>query len=83
VFLVAVFFVAILSGATATVVGFGIGSLLTPLLAVHIRHHNAVALVTLPHRRDGRPLLALARHVDRTVLVRSACSAQRARWQAP
>jgi uncharacterized membrane protein YfcA len=33
-FFVAVFIVAILSGATATVVGFGIGSLMRPLLAI-------------------------------------------------
>jgi uncharacterized membrane protein YfcA len=33
VFFVAAFIVAILSGATASVIGFGIGSLMTPLLA--------------------------------------------------
>ena len=46
-FLVAVFIVAILSGATATVVGFGIGSLMTPLLAIRFGTTTAIALVTL------------------------------------
>jgi hypothetical protein len=49
VFLGAVFIVAILSGATATVVGFGIGSLMTPLLAARFGTTTAVALVTVPH----------------------------------
>jgi uncharacterized protein len=48
-FLLAVFAVAVLSGATATVVGFGIGSLLTPLLALEVGMATAVALVALPH----------------------------------
>jgi uncharacterized membrane protein YfcA len=72
VFFIAVFIVAILSGATATVVGFGIGSLMTPLLAIKVRHH---------HCRGTRDVAARAAatavrcwrwraHVDRTVLVR-------------
>lgn len=48
-FHVTVFVVSIFSGATATVVGFGIGSLLTPLLAVPFGTGVAVAAVTLPH----------------------------------
>ncbi|HEX7937495.1 MAG TPA: TSUP family transporter [Gemmatimonadaceae bacterium] len=48
-FLVAVVVVAIASGATASVVGFGIGSLLTPLIATRIGMSAAVAVVTLPH----------------------------------
>jgi len=48
-FYVALFLVAILSGATASVVGFGIGSLLTPLLAGRFGASVAVAAVTLPH----------------------------------
>jgi uncharacterized membrane protein YfcA len=48
-FLLAVLVVAALSGATATVVGFGIGSLLTPLLALQVGMGPAVALVALPH----------------------------------
>jgi uncharacterized membrane protein YfcA len=41
--------IAVLSGATASVVGFGIGSLLTPMLATAIGMDLAVAAVALPH----------------------------------
>ena len=83
-FLVAVFIVAILSGATASVVGFGIGSLMTPLLAIKFGTTTAVALVTLPHAAaTAVRCWRLRAHVDLTVLVRSDCSAQRVRWRAP
>jgi uncharacterized membrane protein YfcA len=48
-FLAAVFAVAVLSGATASLVGFGIGSMLTPLLALQLGMDIAVAAVALPH----------------------------------
>ncbi len=48
-FLVALTVVAVLSGATAAVVGFGIGSLLTPLLAVRVGMPAAIAAIALPH----------------------------------
>src|SRR5262245_49973842 len=48
-FYVVVLIAAIFSGATATVVGFGIGSLMTPLLASQYGMDVAVAAVTLPH----------------------------------
>ena len=83
-FFVAVFIVAILSGATATVVGFGIGSLMTPLLAIKFGTTTAVALVTLPHAAaTAVRCWRLRAHVNRTVLVRFGCSAQRVRWRAP
>ena len=70
-FFVAVFIVAILSGATATVVGFGIGSLMTPLLAIRFGTTTAVALVTLPHAAaTAVRCWRLRAHVDRPVLVR-------------
>ena len=47
--LFALLLLAILSGATASVVGFGIGSLLTPFLALRFGANVAVAAVTLPH----------------------------------
>lgn len=51
-----------LSGSTAAVIGFGIGSLLTPLLTLRLSPGLAVAVVALPH------LLATAaryfRHAD-------------------
>jgi len=71
VFLVAVAIVGILSGATATVVGFGIGSLMTPLLAIEFGTTTAVALVTVPHAAaTAVRCWRLRAHVDRTVLVR-------------
>ena len=48
-FLVLVFVVAVLGGATAAVSGFGIGSLLTPLFALQMPMPTAVAAVALPH----------------------------------
>lgn len=48
-FLLAVLAVATLAGATASIVGFGIGSLLTPLLATRLGMPTAVAAVALPH----------------------------------
>jgi uncharacterized membrane protein YfcA len=47
--LVALLLLALFSGATATVVGFGIGSLLTPLLVTQIGTDLAVAAVMVPH----------------------------------
>lgn len=70
VLLAAVAVVGTVSGATAAVVGFGIGSLLTPLLAASLGTDAAIAAVALPH------LLATAlrlwrhrAHVDRDVLA--------------
>jgi len=48
-FLVAVFGVAVLSGATASIAGFGIGSLLTPLIASRLGMTVAIAAVAIPH----------------------------------
>src|SRR5215217_7240433 len=48
-FLALVFVLAVGAGATASLAGFGIGSLLTPLLAVRFGTPVAVAAVALPH----------------------------------
>jgi len=48
-FLIALLVIAILSGATAAIAGFGIGSLLTPLLASSLGVPVAVAAVSVPH----------------------------------
>lgn len=48
-FLAAITVVGVLSGATAAVVGFGIGSLLTPLLAWRVGMPAAIAAIALPH----------------------------------
>jgi uncharacterized membrane protein YfcA len=45
----AIFFCAIAAGAVAAVSGFGIGSLLTPLIALQAGTKTAVAAVSLPH----------------------------------
>jgi uncharacterized membrane protein YfcA len=67
----AVFIVAIFSGATATVVGFGIGSLLTPLLALRVGTGVAVAAVMLPHATaTAFRCWRLRRDIDRSVLKR-------------
>jgi len=66
-----VLLVAVLSGATASVVGFGIGSLLTPLLALRFGTSTAVAAVTIPHAvATAVRCWRLRAHIDRTVLVR-------------
>jgi uncharacterized membrane protein YfcA len=43
------FAVAVLAGATAAIAGFGVGSLLTPLLAARLGTGLAVAAVAIPH----------------------------------
>lgn len=67
-FLLAV--VAVLAGAVAAVVGFGIGSLLTPLLAVRVGTQLAVAAIAIPHVfATALRFWRLREHVDRRVLV--------------
>ena len=67
----AILLVAILAGATASVVGFGIGSLLTPLLAARYGTSVAVAAVTLPHAiATAVRCWRLRANIDRQVLVR-------------
>lgn len=63
--------VAVLAGAVASVAGFGIGSLLTPVLAPLLGVRLAVAAVSIPHAAGtGLRLWRLRRHVDRAVLRR-------------
>ena len=47
--LVAIAIVAVISGGIASIAGFGIGSLLTPLFALRIDLQLAVAAVSIPH----------------------------------
>jgi uncharacterized membrane protein YfcA len=49
VFLLIVFVAGILSGITAAIAGFGIGSLMTPLFAAQLGVSLAVAAVSIPH----------------------------------
>ncbi|MEO6210546.1 MAG: sulfite exporter TauE/SafE family protein [Gemmatimonadaceae bacterium] len=61
---------AVLAGAVASVVGFGIGSLLTPLLAVRIGTQLAVAAISIPHVfATALRFWRLRAHIDRRVLV--------------
>lgn len=69
--LLVVFLVGALSGATASVLGFGIGSMLTPLLSAWLGASVAVAAVSIPHAvATGFRLWRLRAHVVRDVLVR-------------
>lgn len=62
--------VAALAGAVASVVGFGIGSLLTPLLAVRVGTQLAVAAISIPHLfATALRFWRLRAHIDRRVLV--------------
>jgi uncharacterized membrane protein YfcA len=62
--------VSILSGATAAIIGFGIGSLLTPVLLTRLDPHLAISVVAVPHM--AATAMRYVRHrrwVDRRVLV--------------
>jgi len=62
--------VAVLAGAVASVSGFGIGSLLTPTLALHLDPRLAVAAVSVPHLAGTALRFWMLRgHVDRGVLL--------------
>jgi uncharacterized membrane protein YfcA len=63
--------VGVLAGATAAVAGFGIGSLLTPLLALQLGTGTAVAAVAIPHAvATALRAWRLRAAVDRRVLRR-------------
>jgi uncharacterized membrane protein YfcA len=62
--------VALVAGAIAAVAGFGIGSLVTPALALSVGTKVAVILVALPHLvATAYRLWLLRSHVDRGVLI--------------
>lgn len=70
-FYFALLLVAVVSGATASVVGFGIGSLLTPLLTIRFGATAAVAAVTIPHAfATALRCWRLRGSIDRQVLTR-------------
>jgi uncharacterized membrane protein YfcA len=61
---------AVLAGTVASVAGFGIGSLLTPLLALHADAKLAVAAVSIPHVVGTAVRFWLLRgHVDRRIFL--------------
>ena len=68
-FLLVVLLVATIAGATAAVTGFGIGSLLTPLLATRVGMQTAIAAVSIPHVvATALRAWRLRAHVDGAVL---------------
>lgn len=59
-----------LAGAVASLSGFGIGSLLTPLLALRVGTKLAVAAVSIPHlAATGFRFWLMRQHVDRRLLL--------------
>lgn len=61
---------AIAAGAVASISGFGIGSILTPLLAASLGTKLAVAVVSVPHFLGTALRFWLIReHVDRRILL--------------
>ena len=63
-------FVGLIAAGVASVTGFGIGSLLTPVLAIETGTKLAVAAVSIPHLvGTAQRFWLLRRHVDRHVLL--------------
>lgn len=61
---------AVIAAGVASIAGFGIGSILTPLLAVRVGTKIAVAAVSIPHLIATALRFALIRqHVDKRVLL--------------
>src|SRR5262245_14538911 len=68
-FLILVAIGGLVSGAIASVSGFGIGSVLTPILALRVETKVAVAAVAIPHFiATAVRFWILRRHVDRRLL---------------
>ncbi len=71
IFVLLVAVVAVAAGAIASVAGFGIGSVLTPLVAWRYGMKSAVVLVAIPHFAAALLRAWRLRHeVDRAVFVR-------------
>jgi uncharacterized membrane protein YfcA len=63
-------FASLIAGAVASIAGFGVGSILTPLLAIRVGTKLAVAAVSVPHLMATALRFALIRrHVDKRVLL--------------
>ena len=60
----------VLVGGIAAVSGFGIGSLLTPVLAFHLDTRLAIAAVSVPHLiGTAQRFWTMRRHIDRRLLL--------------
>ena len=69
-FTIAVALVGLLAAGIASVTGFGIGSLLTPVLAIETGTKLAVAAISIPHAvATAQRFWLLRRHVDTRVLL--------------
>lgn len=69
-FELALLIISILAGAVAAVSGFGIGSLITPVLSLSLGTKLAVAVVAIPHFVATALRFAMLRtHVDRRILL--------------
>ncbi|TMC78758.1 MAG: hypothetical protein E6J09_04170, partial [Chloroflexi bacterium] len=61
---------AVIAGAIASVAGFGIGSVLTPVLSTQLDVRLAIAAVSLPHLAGTFVRFLLVRaHIDRDKLL--------------
>jgi uncharacterized protein len=61
---------ALIAGAIASIAGFGIGSILTPLLALHFGMKLAVAAVSIPHLiATALRFVLIRQHVDKLVFL--------------
>lgn len=68
--IILIFIISIIAGGVASVAGFGIGSLLTPLLSLAIGTKLAVAIVAIPHfAATALRFWLLKSHVDKKVLL--------------
>lgn len=68
IFSISVLLAAVLAGAGAGVSGFGVGSLLTPLLATRYGAKLAVAIVSVPHlTATAARFVRLREHFERRV----------------
>jgi uncharacterized membrane protein YfcA len=71
IFQIVVFIAAAIAGSIASITGFGIGSVLTPLLATSVGTRLAVAAISIPHFfATVLRFWRLRRHVDKAVLIR-------------
>src|SRR5438093_12612012 len=69
-FTVAATVAAVIAGAIASISGFGIGSVLTPVLAIQFDVRLAIAMVSLPHLAGTFVRFLLVRtRIDREVLL--------------
>jgi uncharacterized membrane protein YfcA len=70
IFSIVVLLVSVLAGGVAAISGFGIGSLMTPLLSLRYGTKLAVAIISVPHIiATAARFLRLRQHLDRRVFL--------------